>query len=395
MSKIFLTPTIAHPMLRAAPPLTDAAGRPLQLSDSQSEELQLGQSFASLRQITESCTAIVNTQFSMPGTKPTWFDDLNKKFHTMQGLAKTWLDDYSVPILTTIPSSVNTFVPVFDASAHALRMIIDRNPGTLSDADAATAREVLRRIMDKTQKIQTEVEGYAKVDEKGNSSGRLITWQRDMRNAYQELKEGSTNIQSLSKDLATEIEKYNSTIDTLKAEINYYNTMVATGAGLVGVGLFVGVVGLALCFAFPVVGGIGLALGIGMVVGGSVTWGVMQSKINKANQEIQDLRKNIAADQQTIVALNTLGDAADVVLSSAQNAVNNMTNFAATWATLGRSLQATYTALEQGGQESYSALLAMDLDEAEENWKDVKEYVKKLSDVDPEVKIHSAGEQVA
>mgnify|MGYP003378430842 FL=1 len=62
---------------------------------------------------------------------------------------------------------------------------------------------------------------------------------------------------------------------------------------------------------------------------------------------------------------------------------------------MGRSLQATYTALEQGGQEAYSALLALDLDEAEGNWNDVKEYVKKLSDVDPKVEAHSAGEQVA
>ena len=44
---------------------------------------------------------------------------------------------------------------------------------------------------------------------------------------------------------------------------------------------------------------------------------------------------------------------------------------------------------------SYSALLALDLDEAEGNWNDVKEYVKKLSDVDPKVEAHSAGEQVA
>ena len=54
-----------------------------------------------------------------------------------------------------------------------------------------------------------------------------------------------------------------------------------------------------------------------------------------------------------------------------------------------------------GGQNTqaecvaYSALLALDLDEAEGNWNDVKEYVKKLSDVDPKVEAHSAGEQAA
>ena len=54
MSKLFLMPRSASPMLRSAPTLVDAAGRPLQLSDSQGESLKLGQSFASVRQITES-----------------------------------------------------------------------------------------------------------------------------------------------------------------------------------------------------------------------------------------------------------------------------------------------------------------------------------------------------
>lgn len=395
MSKLFLMPRSASPMLRSAPALVDAAGRPLQLSDSQGESLKLGQSFASVRQITESCSAIINTQFTMSGTKPGWFDDLNNKFYVVKGHAETWLNDYSVAILTTIPSSVNTFVPVFDASAKALRTIIDRNPGALSDADTATAKEVLGRMLDKTHNIQTEVETYAKVDKDGKNSGKLITWRDNMRAAYKEFNEGSTNIQKLTKELAAEIEKYNNTIDSLKAEINHYNTLIGVGAGLVGIGLFVGVVGAALCFAFPVVGGIGIALGVGMVVGGSVTWGVMQSKINKANQDIQDLRNKISEDRQTIVALTSLGTAADVVLNSAQNAINNMTDFAASWAALGRSLQATYAALDQGSQEAYSALLALDLDEAQDNWDDVKEYVKKLSESSTPVEIHSADEQVA
>lgn len=196
-------------------------------------------------------------------------------------MATTWLDDYSVPILTTIPASVNTFVPIFDASANALRAIIQRNTGILSDADAVTAKEVLKRMMDKTQKIQTEVESYAKVDEKGECSGKLITWKNNMRNTYQELNTGSANIQKLSSDLAAEIEKYNTTIRTLQAEINNYNTLIGVGAGLVGSGLFIGVVGSALCFAFPVVGGIGLALGIGMVIGGGVTWGSCSPRLTR------------------------------------------------------------------------------------------------------------------
>lgn len=395
MSKLFLMPKSARPTLRSAPALVDAAGRPLRLSDSQSEALQLGQSFASVRQITESCSGIINTKFTISGTKPTWFDDLNKKFYTIKGLAETWMNDYSIAILTTIPSSVNTFVPVFDASAGVLRTIIDRNPGALSDADAAAAREVLGRMLTKTEEIRAEVEDYAKVDKDGTTSGKLVKWRDDMRNAYEDFDSGRTEIQALSENLTADIETYNNRIETLRADIAHYNSQIGTGAGLVGGGLFVGVVGAALCFAFPVVGGIGLALGIGMVIGGGVTWGIMQSKINKANKEILDLRNKIAEDKQTIVALTSLGTDANIVLNSAQNAILNMTDFAASWATLGRSLEATCAALEQGGQEAYSALLALDLDEAQENWDDTKEYVKKLSESSSAVELHSADEQVA
>ncbi len=67
MAKAFLIPTAAnHPKLLTRPALVDLAGKPLTLSDSQKEELQLGQSFASVRQITEACTAIRNTRFKAP-----------------------------------------------------------------------------------------------------------------------------------------------------------------------------------------------------------------------------------------------------------------------------------------------------------------------------------------
>lgn len=77
------------------------------------------------------------------------------------------------------------------------------------------------------------------------------------------------------------------------------------------------------------------------------------------------------------------------------NAPVELTDFAATWVTFGHSLRATMSALEQGGKEAYGALLGMDLDEAQENWDDAKEYAKKLSEVPGEIKTVPASEAVA
>lgn len=396
MSKVFLIPTTAkRPLLLARPALVDTAGKPLALSDSQKEELQLGQSFASVRQITEACTAIRNTRFVAPSKKPDWFDGLNGKLDVLKSYANTWLDDYAIAITSTIPTSIMTFVPVFDASAKVLRDIIQRSPGELSAADATLARDVLARMMTKVDGIAQNVEYYAKVDEHGGTSGKLIDWQQNMRAAREKLETGSDSIQKARTDLQKEIAEYNGTIDTLKAEIEQYNKLVALGAGLVGGGLFVGVVGLGLCFAFPVVGGIVVAVGVGMVIGGSVTWGVMQSKINKANRDIADLTAQIAEDNKTILALNSLNAAAQTGLSSADSAISNLTDFAATWVTFGNSLRATMEGLERGGKEAYGVLLGMDLDEAQENWDDAKEYAKKLSGVSNEIKVVPAEQEVA
>lgn len=114
MPKAFLIPTTANrPRLLTRPALVDVTGSPPALSDSQKEELQLGQFFASVRQITEACTSIHNTRFKTPVIRPTWFDGLNSKLDVLKGYADTWLNDYAIAITSTIPSSIITFAPVF------------------------------------------------------------------------------------------------------------------------------------------------------------------------------------------------------------------------------------------------------------------------------------------
>lgn len=396
MSKIFLVPTSAkNSLLMARPALVDAAGVPLKLSDSQKEELQLGQSFASLRHITEACTAIQNTRFIAPSVKPDWFDSLNDKLDVMKGCADTWLNDYAVAVTSTIPSSIMTFVPVFDTSAKILWDIIQRNPDELPDSDAARACDILARMAAKVDEIAQKAARYATVDESGVTSGKLIDWQKDLRAAREALDTGSDSIQKACTDLQKDIAEFNGNIETLRAEISQYNKMVALGSALVGSGVGVSIVGLGFCFTFPPVGAVVSAVGIGMITGGGVLWSEMRKKISQANREIADFAAKINDDEKTIVSLNSLSTAAHLSIDSADAAISNLTDFAVTWVTFGQSLQATISALKQGGEEAHSALMGMDLDEAQQNWDDAKEYAKQLLAVPNEIEVVPAGKEVA
>ncbi len=375
-------------------PQRDLIAAPPALSDVEAAKLQLGQSFAAVRQITESCTAIRSTRFSYPGTPPDWFDPLNQKLDVCKKLAAQWLDDYSVAVSATIPMSVINFVPVFDASAKALQDIIDRSPGELSPNDLHTAQTILRRLIKEVDEITAKVEGYASIQD-GKSKGKLIDWQNAMRRSKDDMQDGSDSIQKAHQELVNEIAQYNARIDTLRASIDHYDKLVALGAGLVGAGAFVGIIGFGFVFDFHVLGGIALALGLCMIIGGAVTWGVMQSKINKANDEIIQAQSRIAEDKQTVVALDTLNAASNLALNSTASAVANMSDLAATWMFFGDDLRRTYNALQAGSDEAVAALLQLQLTEARAYWAQTKQYAEKLTQVPKELQELPASSQAA
>lgn len=360
-------------------------GQKLTLSVAEAQKLQLGQSFASVRQITEACTAIYTTRFDAVEPKPDWYDGLHGQFEVVKGYSKEWLENYSIAVASTIPKSIINFVPTFNSSAHVIKTITDRSIGDLSPSDLSVARDVLARLITKVDEISKNVTYYVKVDG-ASSSGKLVTWKNNMREAGKELKKGSASIQTAATSMSNEIQEYNGKIKVLEADICAYNKLISLGAGLVGSGAFVSAIGLGLCFAFPVVGGIVLALGIGMVAGGASVWGVYQSKINQANRDIINYQQRIATNKQTIVALGSLSSGVESALNSSDSAITNLETFAISWDVFSGSLQKTIAALDEGRQEAKGILLAMDMETACENWSDTKKYAQDLINVPTEIK---------
>lgn len=361
------------------------------LDPGKAEELQLGQTFASVRQITDSCFAIRNTIFNPVTPKPDWYDGLNGKFNSVKHYADQWLDDYSVVVTSTIPNSVMTYSPIFASRAEYLLSILSSGSGDLTADELATTRNVLTKMLDKSTPIYNDAKQYARM-ENGKAVGKLIDWRSNMSAAGLELKSGTDNIQKAASSLQQEITEFKNEISSLKVDIAYYQKLVATGAGLVGGGIFIGTIGGGLCFAFPVVGGIILALGIAAVIGGSVVWGVYQKKINDANSRITELNTKLSERGKTLAALTTLSTSMDLAVDNAENAIKNMTDFSASWLTFGKSLENLIHSIDEGRAASDRDDIQIELRTSMRYWKQAENYSQKLLDVPTDIEKHKASD---
>lgn len=367
------------------------AGMNLSLNVSQAQKLQVGQTFASVRQITNSCFAVRNTLYNPITPKPDWYDALSDKFRIVKSFANKWIDDYSIVVTSSIPSSIMTFAPTFKNSANTIRGILDGGKGPLTPGELESIRNIFARLLTKTKAISSDVNQYAR-KENGVVVGKLVDWKNHMSAAGLDLKSGSVNIQQASADLTKEIAEFNGKIELLKLSIQQYQKLIATGAGLVGGGVFIGVLGLFLCFVCAPLGGCTLVLGAASVVGGASVWGVYQKKINDANKDILDYQNKVKGHQATIVALSTLSTSMDTAVSNAELATQNMVDFSASWLTFGDSLKNTINAIDEGKLTQSRDDIGMSIEDSKSYWEDVKEYAQKLFDSPTEVKMLPASE---
>jgi len=116
------------------------------------------------------------------------------------------------------------------------------------------------------------------------------------------------------------------------------------------------VVGIALA---PVTGGASLIVsGIGgaAIIGGAVTWGVMQAKINSQFSEIAEDQKHISDDKRQLVALQGLSLAANSAISSIATATSALSDVKVMWTMFQNDLQGTMDKLEKA-DENLSAIV--------------------------------------
>lgn len=300
-----------------------------------------GVSYNAAQLITFASHAVVNTVFVAPSPKPVWFDDLNKELVAAQTLAQQWIDTLGPEVSETIPLQVINFGANFTAATNAILQIVKNDPNA-QGADNPSVVEI-KTIIEQTllPPIQTVTGQMTSITD------ALTAWGDAMQAAHNSLASGSTSIQAAEIALQGDINKMNDAITSLKAEIAGENEAIAASAAAIAIGIFALVVGIALA---PETGGasllIGGAIGAAGIIGGSVTWGIMQSRINAQFDDIAKDQQELADDKRQIVALQGLQLASSSAVSSIELATQSLSKLQTQWGTFHGELLNVITQLE-------------------------------------------------
>ncbi|WP_163022914.1 alpha-pore-forming cytotoxin MakA [Pseudomonas viridiflava] len=322
-----------------------------------------GVSYNAAQLITIACHAVSNTVFIAPTPKPAWFDELNADLAAAQTLAETWINSLGTQVTKTIPLQVINFGTNFTAANNAIQQIVAANPAA-QGADNTAVVEIKTII----QQALISPIGTV-INEMGLVSTQLTTWGKAMQDAHNKMVNGSTNIQAAETLLTTDIAKMNNAISTLHVEIAAENKAIAESAAAIAVGVFALVVGVALA---PETGGasllIGGAIGAAGIIGGAVTWGIMQSRINSQFDDIGHDQQELAGDQRQLVALQGLQMASNSAVSSIELATQSLSKLQTQWGTFQGELQGVLSKLESAETQLSTIMEGVFTSAAQTEW---------------------------
>lgn len=355
-----------------------------------------GQAFNAAQLITIACQNVANTTFSWPdgaGPKPDWFDGLNTKLGAAQAVANEWLETLATKVTKAIPLQVLNFRPTFDSVTKNILQIV-KDHGTESGADNPYVLEIKMMIQQSLLPEITKVLG-----EIDDVAQELVDWGKRLQLAHNDLVKGATNIQALETHLQGDIDAMNAAIKNLHTYIDNENKAIAASAAAIGIGLFALVVGIALA---PETGGASLVIGgfIGAagIIGGSVTWGIMQHKIDEQFAEIAKDQAKKQADQRAIVALQGLGTASSGAISNMELSQSALSKLKTQWGVFGGELQGVIDKLDQAEQSISVIMQGVFTEAAQEEWAEAAVTANALANFQMEIDKHTApmtGQQAA
>lgn len=356
-------------------------------------------SYSALTLVSASCHAVLNTSLIKPEPKLdeegndmfAWFDDVKSRLDDAKVVANDWLNNIVTPIQSDIPVSIINFDNQFQATTEYVLKICQENPHMKKGDEAFEEVNILlQALIDTIDKDIILPMDY--------SREALVKWGETLQNAHDGLSGKVKVIQDAEIELSTEIEMLNTDIETLYNLISSESTLVSVGAGLVGGGIFVALVGVALCATGvgAVAGGLVIGVGAAMTIGGAVTWGIMQGRINKQYKEIAEHRKEINEDKQLLVSLKGLESGTTFAVANMQIALSALDEVKTMWLGFRNIVAGTVTDLDKAEQSATAILKEMFADAAIKQWQDAKDIAMKLLESKVEVQDNGQmGDQVA
>ncbi len=326
--------------------MSGSAPAPSTTSDVQSKTQS---AFVTLNLITQACHGVLNTTFVAPSPKPTWFDDLNSKLDTAKTVAQDWVDNIAPNITGGVPLQVINYGDTYSAMSAEIQSIVQANP----DAQGAD-NQYVKQVQELVAALQSTVDGI--IANAQTSADSLKTWGDKMQSSHDDLSSGAVNIQAAETSLQGDIDAMNNAIDNLTSAIASENKAIAASGIGIGVGLLLLVAGIALA---PETGGASLLVaGTGglLVVGGAVTWGIMQHKINEQFSQIAADQNEKASDQAQIVALKGLATASGQAIDYTTTSVQALSDFRTSWTVFQGELQGVADKLQKA-EDSLSTIV--------------------------------------
>lgn len=330
--------------------------------------------FLSMQIVTAASHSVLNTQFVPFTPKPKWFDDLNSKLDAAKQVAGVWINDLAPKLTSAIPRHIINYATTYEAMTNQILALIDKDPSA-KGKDNPTVRQTFALIDALSSEVGKIIADVVAMEEK------LKNWGKNMQKAHDDLSSGTTNIQNLEIELQADIEKMNSAIGNLRAQIDGENKAIAISAGAIGVGLFIAVIGIALA---PVTAGQSLwvsGVAGAVVIGGAVTWGVMQSKINAQFDEIAKDQQKIADDKRQIVALKGLEMASNSAVTSMANGLQALSDVRTQWQVFAGELEGVKSKLDSADEELYAIVNKGYVQAAQKEWSLALDFAQKLVDV--------------
>jgi predicted nucleic acid-binding Zn-ribbon protein len=330
--------------------------------------------FLSLHVITVCCHAVLNTQFVAPDPKPDWFDDLDSKLDNAKVVAQKWIDKLGPEVTSGVPTSVIDYSTTYSALTDQIHSIAQSHP-TAQGKD----NEYVKQINELVTAMLTKVGGIITNVEKVATD--LADWGKELQAAHDALTSGAANIQKAEVDLQSDIDKMNNAINNLNAEIDAENKQLVYAQIAVGVGIFLLVAGVALAVATGGAGAVVAGVGVLAIAGGATAWGIIQSNINDQFDEIAKDQKEMAADKQQLVALQSLGQASNQAVSSLATASQALSDFRTIGGVFEGELKGVQTKLNQAEQSLATIVQDAFTQAAAKEWADAEQLAQDLAEV--------------
>lgn len=330
--------------------------------------------FTSLQLVTCACHSVLNTSFTPLDPKPDWFDSLNEELEMAKDLAKHWIDDLAPKMTSTIPTNVLNYSTTYKAMTDQILSLINKEP-LAKGKDNPTVQQVFALI----DAIKSSIDDI--INNISSTEKELTEWGDEMQKSHDNLFNKSKSIQDAEQDLQASIDKMNQAINSIRTEIDSENKAIMYSELAVGIGIFALVAGLALSLVTFGAGMVVASVGLLGIIGGGISWGVMQAKINSQLDDIANDQRTISDDQRQIVALQGLSTASSSVISYIEIATSSLSDVKVMWETFQGELQGVCDKIDKADEGIFAIVNEGYIIASQNEWALVEEFAEKLTEM--------------